>query len=212
MSTTYPSTEARRAGAVATAGAGGGATESMGGVAVVVLAILSLVGVAPRFLLPISGIVFGLAFMVEGAALAARQASTQVQGDALASSSVTLELFAGLAALVLGVLALIGIAIPVLMAALVITGGGAFVLSAASVAPTATEAGRGVMVTTAASGVTASHILAGVAAVVLGILALTNPGVSLILSSAALLVLGAALTLSGTAVTTAMLQLFERVA
>jgi hypothetical protein len=177
------------------------------------LAILSLVGVAPRFLLPISGIVFGVAFMVEGAALAARQSSIQSGGEQLASSSVTLELFAGLASLILGVLALIGIAIPALMAALVITGGGALVLSAAAIAPLAPETGvRGVVVTTAASSATASHVLAGIASVVLGIPALTSPGASLILSSVALLVLGAALTSSGPAVSTAMLRLFDRVA
>jgi hypothetical protein len=211
MSTTYPSTEARRGQAV-TAGAGGGATESMGGIAVVVLAILSLVGVAPRFLLPISGIVFGAAFMMEGAALAARQSTAQSDGDPLTSSSVTLELFAGLAALILGVLALIGIAIPVLMAALAITGGGALVMSAGGVTPVASETGaRGFVVTTAASSATASHLLAGIASVVLGILALTNPGVSLMLSSIALIVLGAALTFSGTAVSTAMLRFFQSV-
>ena len=50
----------------------------MGGVAVIVLAILALLGVVPRILTPIAGIVFGIAFMVEGAAIAARQ-STLIQ-------------------------------------------------------------------------------------------------------------------------------------
>ncbi|HUZ12340.1 MAG TPA: hypothetical protein VMU93_05780, partial [Caulobacteraceae bacterium] len=121
MSTTYPSTDTRRSRTVS---ASGGATESMGGVAVVVLAILSLVDVVPRVLLPIAGIVFGVAFMVEGAAVAARQSAIGEEGAGFSASSITIELFAGLATLILGILALIGIAIPVLMAALVITGGG----------------------------------------------------------------------------------------
>jgi hypothetical protein len=214
MSTTYPSTEARRAHTVS---AGGGATESTGGVAVVVLAILSLVGVVPRVLLPIAGIVFGVAFMVEGAAVAARQSTLDGDGVALASTSVTVELFAGLATLILGILALIGIAIPVLMASLVIAGGGAMIISAGAVAPVmnAEANTRGVVVTTAVSSAASSHVLAGVAAVVLGILALTipsaqaNPMVSEILSSVALIVLGAALTFSGSAVSSAMVRLFQ---
>ena len=98
--------------------AGGAATESMGGVAVIVLSILSLLGVVPRILTPIAGIVFGIAFMVEGAAIAARQATliqqterTDVTGapELEVGGGVTIELTVGAAAIVLGVLALIGV-------------------------------------------------------------------------------------------------------
>jgi len=206
MSTTYPSTDTRRSRTVS---ASGGATESMGGVAVVVLAILSLVDVVPRVLLPIAGIVFGVAFMVEGAAVAARQNALGEEGAGFSASSITIELFAGLAALVLGILALIGIAIPVLMAALVITGGGALIMSTGAVTASTETATRGVVVTTAVSSAAGSHLIAGIAGVVLGILALTHPTLSGVLSSVALIVLGAALTFSGSAVSTMMLRLFQ---
>ena len=97
--------------------AGGAATESMGGVAVIVLTILSLLGVVPRILTPVAGIVFGIAFMVEGAAIAARQATIIEQTEKThacrapieVGGGVTIELTVGAAAIVLGVLALIGI-------------------------------------------------------------------------------------------------------
>jgi hypothetical protein len=203
MSTTYPTTEARRIRAVEA----GGATESMGGVAVVILAILSLVGVVPRVLTPVAGIIFGAAFIVEGAAIAARQANL-AGAEVELTGGVTVELVAGLSAIVLGVLALIGVAIPVLMGALVITGGAALMLSAGLVNRMG-QAGPAVMATPTSSAA-AAHLLAGLAAVVLGILALTSAGLSGVLTTVALLVLGGSLMLSGTAMSTAMLRLFRQ--
>jgi len=147
--------------------------------------------------------------MVEGAAVAARQNALGEEGAGFSASSITIELFAGLAALVLGILALIGIAIPVLMAALVITGGGALIMSTGAVTASTETATRGVVVTTAVSSAAGSHLIAGIAGVVLGILALTHPTLSGVLSSVALIVLGAALTFSGSAVSTMMLRLFQ---
>ncbi|HEX3407900.1 MAG TPA: hypothetical protein VHS81_11735 [Caulobacteraceae bacterium] len=201
MSTAFSTTSTRRITAVDT----GGATESMGGVAVVILAILALVGVVPRVLTPIAGIIFGAAFIVEGAAVAARQAAL-AGADVELTGGVTVELAAGLAAIVLGVLSLIGITSPILMGALVITGGAALMLSAGVV-------GRMDGMTTLAAptnSAAAAHLLAGLAAVVLGILALTNAAASAVLTTVALLVLGGSLMLSGTAMSTAMLRLFRQ--
>ena len=206
--------------------AGGAATESMGGVAVIVLAILALIGVAPRILNPVAGIVFGLAFMVEGAAIAARQASL-IQGTTETTttgaqtlevgSGVTIELTVGAAAIVLGVLSLIGIVPAILMSALTTAAGAGLILSAGSVqrlnelqanltSPTPQRASVAHAATSSAAGV---QFLAGVAVTVLGILGLTRTGNPLIMSSVGLLVLGCAITLSGTALASRMLRLVQ---
>lgn len=202
MSSMYIETRRERA-----VGASGGATESLGGVAVVILAILALVGVVPGILTPIAGIVFGAAFVVEGAAIAANLLDEGAAAEA--GSGVTVELAAGLSAVVLGILALIGVASPTLMGALVITGGAGLILSAGVVSRIQRlEAGAAQAI--AGSSAAAAHLLAGLAAVVLGILALTNSGSSAVLSTVGLLVLGGSLTLSGTSITTMVLRLFRR--
>lgn len=205
--------------------AGGAATESMGGVAVIVLTILSLLGVVPRILTPVAGIVFGIAFMVEGAAIAARQATiieqtekTSVQ-ELEVGGGVTIELTVGAAAIVLGVLALIGIVPAILMAALTTAAGVGLILSAGSVQrlnevqtnlanPNVTPQRASVahIATSSAAGV---QFLAGLAVTILGILGLTRTGFPLIMSTVGLLVLGCAITLSGTALASRMLRLVQ---
>jgi hypothetical protein len=204
MSTVYPTTESRAVRAVQA----GGATESVGGLAVVVLAILAIVGVAPRFLGPIAGIIFGAAFILEGGVVVARQ-STAAGASVEEAGGVSLELLAGLAAIVLGVLALIGVAIPVLMGSLVIEGGAAFILSAGLIG-SAALAGPPDAVTAASTSAMSAHVLAGLAAIVLGIISFTSPAINPMLTEVALLVLGGTLALNGTAVSTTMSRLFPR--
>jgi hypothetical protein len=205
--------------------AGGAATESMGGVAVIVLTILSLLGVVPRILTPVAGIVFGIAFMVEGAAIAARQATLIEQTEKTSiqeleiGGGVTIELTIGAAAIVLGVLALIGIVPGVLMSSLTTAAGAGLILSAGSVQrlnevqahlvePNLTPQRASVarVATSSAAGV---QFLAGVAVTILGILGLTRTGLPLVMSSVGLLVLGCAITLSGTALASRMLRLVQ---
>lgn len=204
--------------------AGGAATESMGGVAVIVLAILALAGVLRPVLTDIAGIVFGAAFIVEGAALAARHTAVMDQiGESRLDQvemggGMTVELVAGLAAIALGILSLVGLVPGVLMPALVITGGAALVLSAGAVqrindiraeafgfSPTARAVTR-----TAVSSAAAGQVLAGLGAGALGVLALVGVGDPAILTTVGLLVLGSAITLSGTALSGKMLALFRR--
>jgi hypothetical protein len=205
--------------------AGGAATESMGGVAVIVLSILALLGVAARVLTPIAGIIFGIAFMVEGAAIAARQATLIEQTEKTGGhelevgGGVTIELTIGAAAIVLGVLALIGVVPGILMSALVTAAGAGLLLSAGSmqrlnevqaniVNPNVTAQGASVarIATSSAAGV---QFLAGLAVTILGILGLTRTGSPLIMSSVGLLLLGCALTLSGTALASRMLKFVQ---
>jgi len=204
--------------------AGGAATESMGGVAVIILAIIALAGVLPGVLTDIAGIIFGAAFIVEGAALAARQ--TAIMGQMAepgieqleAGGGMTAEFVAGLAAIILGILSLIGLMPLVLMPALVITGGAGLILCAGAVGRLndLRTAGLGVNPTArvaAATGVAsaaAGQVLAGLAAVTLGILALVRVGDPQLLATVGVLVLGAAIALSGTALSGKMLSLFRR--
>jgi hypothetical protein len=221
MSTTvHTGAEAKKTYAVE---AGGAATESMGGIAVIVLSILALSGVLPRVLGSIAGIVFGAAFIIEGAAIAARFRSimTEAVGDRAnqieLSSGVTVEVVAGLACLVLGILALVGVAPAVLLPALVIIGGAGLILAAGAVhrmhslraaqmGDPIVQAVTGATVTSAAAG----QVLAGIGVTVLGIIALMSINYGLVLSLVGLLVMGSAITLSGTALSTKMLSLFRR--
>jgi hypothetical protein len=205
--------------------AGGAATESMGGVAVIVLSILALLGVATRVLTPIAGIVFGIAFMVEGAAIAARQATLIGQTERAGvqelevGGGVTIELTIGAAAIVLGVLALIGIVPGILMSALTTAAGAGLILSAgsvqrlnefqASLAGPELAAQRASVARIATSSAAGVQFLAGVAVTVLGILGLTRTGVPMIMSAVGLLVLGCAITLSGTALASRMQRLVQ---
>jgi hypothetical protein len=205
--------------------AGGAATESMGGVAVIVLTILALLGVAPRVLTPVAGIVFGLAFIVEGAAIAARQASLIEQTERSGGQEheigggVTIELTIGAAAVVLGVLSLIGVVPGILMPALVTAAGAGLILSAGSMQrlnevqanlanPNFTPQ-RASVAHIATSSAASVQFLAGVAVTILGILGLTRTGFPLVMSSVGLLVLGCAITLSGTALASRLLRLVQ---
>jgi hypothetical protein len=204
--------------------ASGAATESMGGVAVIVLTIIALAGVLTTVLNDIAGIVFGAAFIVEGAALAARHSSImdQVQDTGVdqleMGGGMTVELVAGLAAIALGILSLVGVVPTVLMPVLVITGGAGLVLSAGAVQrlndmrATALDIGHTprMVARTALSSAAAGQMLAGIGAGTLGILALIGVGAPAILTSVGLLVLGAAITLSGTALSGKMLSLFRQ--
>src|SRR5262249_14281887 len=119
--------------------AGGAATESMGGGAALVPDILALTGGVPPGLTSIRGIVVGETLLVEGAAIAARQSNILAQAAGTTTEpveiggGVTVELMGGLAAVILGVLALIGIFPAEMLAALVLTGGAALILSAGTV-------------------------------------------------------------------------------
>ncbi|HZD26720.1 MAG TPA: hypothetical protein VE631_10700, partial [Alphaproteobacteria bacterium] len=133
MSTTFePGTERR----LLEVESGGAAVEAIGGIAIIILGILGLVGLAPSFLAAIAGIVFGVAVLALGAAIAAEFYSlyARLTGGALGTvelgGGMTVEVVAGGAAIVLGILALLGVAPNVLLPALVIAGGGSLMLAA----------------------------------------------------------------------------------
>lgn len=232
MSTTYQQQSERRLLEVES---GGAAVEAVGGISVIVLSILGLVGLAPDFLASIAGIVFGVAVLAQGAAVAAEYFSlfsrltNGAMGAVELGGGMTVEITAGGAAIVLGVLSLLGIAPSVLLPALVIAGGASLILTAGAVqrlnnlkmmASQAPETAQRVM-HAATSGAAASQLLAGTGAIVLGIVALASipatvpvevgmMGTWLTLTLVGLLVIGAAILMSGGSLAGRLMQMFNR--
>jgi hypothetical protein len=191
----------------------GGFADAFGGIATIVLAIIALAGVNTAVMVPIAVIVFGAALLIQGGALLSEHARIILPTEAgLASAeqfsggSLSAVFLVGASGIVLGVLALLGIAAETLSAVAIIAFGAALIMTSNSVRElyvarravmragmhNASELVAGEM----ASGSAGVQLLAGLTAVVLGILAVagTNPPV-LILS--ALIVLGATVLLSG---------------
>lgn len=189
----------------------GSAGESLIGAGALVLAILGLIGIIPRFFLPISVIAVGVSFLFMSSAamgrinLALSRTSESAAERGQAASGVTAELVAGVAAIVLGILALIGIATPFLSAiSVLVLGAGlvlgsymtdrlnALILSRSAERPAGTPMG---IVSTAMG----SSMLIGIGAVVLGILAIIGIA-PYTLSLIGIIALGAYDFLSGSAV------------
>jgi hypothetical protein len=192
----------------------GGLVDATGGIVTVVLAIVALAGVHPNVIVPITVIVFGAALLIQGGTMLSEYtrifsppAAPLVSGEQFGGSSLSALFLVGAAGIVLGVLALLNISPAQLSAIAVIAFGSALVLSSNSVrhlyllrshAPAGAMSGMGneVVAGEMASGSAGVQMLAGLAAIVLGILAVsgTNPDV---LTLAALLVLGATVILTG---------------
>lgn len=166
----------------------GPAVDAAVGLAGVVLAILGLVGVAPQYMAPIATIAVGAALAFEGAAL---QAGTAV---------VSAEFTAGMAGIVLGILAILGVEPVILTSVAVLIFSGGLLLTAGSSAHFGAEG------TLAVSG---SHVLSGVAGIVLGIIALVGT-VPMTLNLVALLVIGATVSFGGGVWSSRLVRMFRR--
>jgi len=209
--------------------AGGSMLESVGGLAVVVLAILALAGVAPAILTAIAGIVFGASMLVEGSSISGEYArlslrAPQTAGQALEMEGGSgIEVVVGIATVALGILSLIGISASSLLPVLVITGGVGLILSAGTMqrlndlnmvagyrSIEMHHVNHGML-----TGAAAAQTLAGIAAAVLGILSLVaipaaNAAGSGSLPQVGMLVLGAAIALSGGAIGSKMSRIYSR--
>lgn len=213
MSMTYPSTTGSREAAATY----GGFVDALGGIATIVLAIIGLSGVKPDVLVSIATIVFGAALLIQGGAILSEFAQTEPtpESNAIAGGGGLSALFlVGIAGIVLGVLALLGIHATVLTSVAVIAFGSALVISSSAVWQLLTSRSvamrfqaRTAMVRFIASEVAAGsagmQAMAGLAVIVLGILAVcgiyTSP-----LTLIALLVAGAAILLTGSTLTGTM--------
>lgn len=194
-------------------------TEGAAGIAVIVLAIIALSGTIPATMASIVTIIVGVGLMVQAFNSAAEQSKAMVPGAAMAGSEmggeVMIDLAGGVAGVVLGILALVGVNAPHLVPAALIVFGGVMLLSGAiSAAPRSyTEpAAAGQVVSYQGSAPTAGlEILIGFAAVILGILSLIFM-TSWVLTLVGFLAVGAGLLIVSATFSRAVVRLFTRTA
>ncbi|HVZ92520.1 MAG TPA: hypothetical protein VG843_12790 [Rhizomicrobium sp.] len=216
MATTYT----ERTGV--TAATTGSIADAAGGIAVIVLSIIGLGRATPGPLMSIAVIVLGAAFLAEGGAVIGEYTqllNRTVGAVADSGAGMMMELMIGAAILVLGILGLIGVA-PAILAPVAVIVAGALLLVSAPVMMQLVEIRRVLegtaepaqsLLRASASGVSGMQILAGLAAIVLGILDLTGATIGAgALTLVALLILGAALTFNGTALTGSVYKIFSR--
>jgi len=192
--------------------AGGLMVEAIGGIAVVVLSIIALAGALRADFMAISVILIGASLLFDGGAMAARyrEAFSNLEGTGAGASefggAVMIDFLAGFAGIVLGILALLGMAPVTLISTAVIIFGCACLLCSGPAAHLnslstsgsyASDQSRSLM-KESADTVVGGHALVGLTAVVLGILALLGIN-SAVLNLVALLALGVSVWLSGTA-------------
>lgn len=190
-------------------------TGTLCGAAAVILAILCLVHILPTTLVSIAIIVLGAGFFFRGAAISCEFSKLVAHLSGGTSDKVQLggglsiEILTGVTAVVLGILSLLGLDQTVLLPVAVIALGGGAVMGSGvisrlnalkfEVSGTGCTPHRRICdeIVSAAMGM---QILAGIAAIILGILTLTNP-TSMTLTFIAVLVLGASTLLTGSSIT-----------
>ena len=186
------------------------------------LAVIGLAGVKPEMMVAITTVVFGAAVLILGGAMLTEfaQIETTVEPEAAMSGGGLSALFlVGFAGIVLGVLALLGIYAPVLTAASSIAFGASLVISSSAVWQLLTSRSIAarfqgyspmlrVMASEVAAGSSGLQAMAGLAVIVLGILAVAGvftTGLTLI----ALLVAGTAIVLTGSSLSGSMTGLMR---
>ncbi|HLI63310.1 MAG TPA: hypothetical protein VKV05_07905 [Terriglobales bacterium] len=191
-------------------GMGVAGEEAGEGLALVVLAILALAGIEPMLLNSIAVIVAGIALAVEGAMLSARYAKALAKAapqavDARAlSGGMSSSLVAGLAGIVLGILAILSIAPETLIGVALIAFGAAVLfdymarvqIRALRMVGEGASGESARIAISAASSTNTAGVLIAAGLVTLGILVLAHAAPE-ILASAAFLGLGTYLVLEG---------------
>jgi hypothetical protein len=203
----------------------GSTTEAIGGAAAIVLGILGLLGILPISLASVASIAVGAGLIAAGGTIAGRfervllgtGPGTAVEPTATRreiAGGLGMEAVAGAAAIVLGILALLGKDSITLLAVSAIAVGAGLLMASGSMSRLESvirwELGRnaeprtGDMVYASAG----SEVIVGVGAIVLGILAIVgfNP-VTLVL--VAILSIGASLLLSGSSVAGRFFTMFR---
>jgi hypothetical protein len=187
--------------------------EASGGIALIVLSILALAKMDPMLLNAIAVILAGIALLIEEGSLLTKYAGASSYAPAYglptstAPDGVSAGTVAGVSGIVLGILAILGIAAAELTAVAIIIFGAALLFDFAAKArimavrmmdrENSVQSARFAL--TAASNTNTSAMLVGVALITLGILALAGLTTS-ILVTVALLGLGAYLFLQNAAV------------
>ncbi len=203
-----------------TTAAFGGVMDAMGGIATAVLAIIGLAGWRPELLAGVATIVFGAALLIQGGTLLSEYSQVftpggamQTGSDAMGGDGLAAMVPVGIAGIVLGILALIGVASYALTSISVIAFGAALMLSAQSVrrlyrmqaelrrGSTGAYSVREFLAGEMAAGSAGIQFVAGLGALVLGILAVVMAATlrSELLTLVALLSVGLTNIISGSA-------------
>jgi hypothetical protein len=202
----------------------GGLADAIGGIATAVLAIVALTGFAPPTTAAIATIVFGAALLIQGGTILSEYAHLVIPAETLprprfGGDGLSALFLVGIAGIVLGVLALLGIATMQLTAIAIIAFGGSLVMSSNSVRQlymlqaatkkaSGSHLGSEFLAGEMASGSASVQVLAGLAAIVLGILSIAGTS-SIHLNPAALLVLGITIILTGSTLSGLVLGLMR---
>jgi ABC-type antimicrobial peptide transport system permease subunit len=193
----------------------------LGGIATMVLAVIGLAGIRPEVLVSIATVVFGAALLIQGGAMLSEfaqieQIETTSDANVTRSGGGLSTLFlVGVAGIVLGVLALLGVHAPILTAISAIGFGAALVISSAAVWQLLTSRsvamrfrGRSpvmrIVAAEVASGSAGVQAMAGLAVLILGLLAVCGIYAQP-LTLIALLVAGAAILLTGSTLSATMI-------
>ena len=205
----------------------GGVVDAIGGAATVVLAIIGLSGTSSTMLLAIATIVFGAALLIQSGAILSElthmifPAGAAAPVEEFSGGGLSLVFLVGTAGIVLGVLALLGIDSVPLTAIAVIAFGAALVFGSNAVwsvhrmkqaafraSGQRIAAGAEILATEIAAGSAGLQCIAGLAGLVLGILAVTGTA-PVALGLVALLVMGATILMTGSTLS-GMVQGFMR--
>ena len=190
--------------------------EAVGGNPTVELTIIAQSGTSAGFLLATATIVFGAALLIEGTSIVSDFAgvlssAAGAVGFQMGTGGLAAVFLAGITGIFLGILALLGTLAFVLISVAVIVYGSALILSSSAMMNLHMFKARLVgefMTGTAVSSSAGAQALAGIAASVLGILAVSGLHTET-LALVALLVLGAAILATGNGVNNAMISVFR---
>ena len=167
--------------------------EALGAIAAMVLAIVGLSHVLPAMVAAVATIIIGAGLLLEGGGAGAQYRQVLSQGAA-EPGGMTADFLGGLAGIVLGILALFGIAAGTLLSVAVIIFGASVLLSGAAGSHLnwlfGVEAGAPESSTHRPGSLGGGQVLVGLAAVVLGILAVIGIA-QMVLVLVGLLALGA---------------------
>ncbi|MEK4031845.1 hypothetical protein WOC76_01730 [Methylocystis sp. IM3] len=195
-----------------------GLIDAVGGIATIVLAIVGLASVHAQLMVAIATIVFGVALLIQGGAMLSEFAevisptgSAVATVDEFGGTDFMAVFMGGAAGIVLGVLALLGINPTVLAPIAAIVFGTALVLSSNAIwrismlRRSAASDTRDILTSEIASGSASIQALAGLAAIVLGVLAVAGEA-DLTLNLVTLLVLGSTIVLTGSSLAATLLN------
>ncbi|MBX3187751.1 MAG: hypothetical protein KF819_12080 [Labilithrix sp.] len=175
-------------------------TAAFAGLVSVIMAVLGLAGVFQIDLAAVGVMILGAAAIFEGAAIVARAydvvASFDVAGKSVMKTpevtGITAETITGVAAIALGGLSVLRTSHTVLLPiAVIVLGVGVLFAGAATRRATIKETW---------SAISATHLIVGVAVVIVGVVGLVGSANPVVLTLAAVLVLGGEMLLSGAAI------------